>query len=123
MTYLFIFLGSGLGGALRYFISTSLHKISRISNFPIGTFSVNIIGCFLIGFLAHFLADKGFSAHNKTFFLIGLLGGFTTFSSFNYETLSLLKDGQYFFAFANALLQVAIGLGAVWLGTVIARFV
>ena len=123
MSFLLIFLGSGLGGLFRFLVSVGIHKFTNISQFPVGTFVVNILGCFLIGLLTNLLDVKGFATYHKHFFLIGLLGGFTTFSTFNFETVSLITDGQYMYALTNATLQVVFGIIAVWLGILVVRFV
>ena len=124
MTYFLVFLGAGLGGVMRFLISSNLQKALSDWGFPIGTFFVNLSGCLLIGFLAQLMEFKNFPQNEfRAFFLIGILGGYTTFSSFGYETLALIKSGEYLYAGLNALLQVALGLVCVWLGSILAKFV
>lgn len=122
MTYLTIFLGSGLGGVLRYLMSLTVQRLANGWLFPVGTLSVNILGCLIIGFLGQLMEAKGlFPGNQRIFLLIGLLGGFTTFSSFGYETIQLLRDGELLFAVLNVVLQVVLGLLAVWFGFVLGR--
>lgn len=124
MNYFLVFMGAGLGGVMRFLISTNVQKALSSWGFPIGTFFVNLSGCFLIGFLAQLMEMKNFPQNEfRAFFLIGILGGYTTFSSFGYETLALIKSGEYLYAGLNAVLQVVVGLLLVWLGGVVAKFV
>lgn len=121
MLYLLVFIGAGLGGIMRYFCSTSLHKIFGLG-FPIGTFTVNMIGCTVIGLIAHLAETKSYlSPELRTFLVVGVLGGYTTFSSFGYETVTLLRDGHITLAMLNAGGQVVLGLVCVWLGMQVAR--
>ena len=122
MTYFLIFFGAGLGGVLRFLLSTTLPTAVTGWIFPIGTFCVNMTGCLLIGFLAQLMELKSIPQNEfRAFFLIGLLGGYSTFSSFGYETLQLVKSGEYLYASMNAVLQLALGLFFVWLGSILAR--
>lgn len=123
MSFLLIFIGSGIGGVLRFLLGSFVQTSSNWI-FPIGTFSVNLLGSILIGFLAQLAESKGlFPGDLRLFVFVGLLGGFTTFSSFGYETLQLLRDGQVLYAVLNAVLQVVLGLAFVWLGMVLGRLV
>jgi CrcB protein len=122
VSYLLIFIGSGLGGIFRYLLGTTVQRLAGSWVFPIGTFCVNLIGCFFIGFLSHLAESKGlFPREQRLFIFVGLLGGFTTFSSFGHETVQLLKDGYFLYAFFNASFQVLFGLTCVWLGYVVGR--
>jgi len=122
MGYLLVFLGAGLGGVFRYVMSTSVHRLSGGWIFPTGTLSVNLLGCLLIGFLAQLSESRGvLMGDARLFVFVGILGGFTTFSSFGYETVQLMRDGEFFYALMNAVLQVVLGLACVWLGYVLAR--
>jgi CrcB protein len=124
MSYLIVFIGAGLGGVLRYLMSPAVQNLSKDWSFPIGTFSVNMLGCFVIGFLGQLAESKGlFQGDTRLFLFVGMLGGFTTFSSFGFETFQLLRDGQILYAMLNAVLQVAIGLLLVWAGWVLGRVV
>ena len=123
MVYLLIFLGSGIGGVLRFSLGMAVQRLANGWLFPVGTLTVNVLGCFLIGFFAQILEAKGLPENIRFFLLIGLLGGFTTFSSFGYETLQLLRDGQLIYAIGNVISQVVLGLLFVWVGYVLGRLV
>jgi CrcB protein len=122
MSYLLIFLGAGLGGVFRYLMSPAVQRLCNGWIFPLGTLSVNVLGCFIIGFLAYLSESRGtLQGDTRLFLFIGVLGGFTTFSSFGYETMQLLREGENLLALANILLQVVVGLAAVWLGMLCAK--
>lgn len=107
---------------LRYFTSTTLQKLINPGFFPIGTFCVNMIGCLLIGFIAQLSEARAvFSPEFRIFLLVGVLGGFTTFSSFGYETVQLIRNGEILLALANAVGQLILGLIMVYIGYVLAR--
>lgn len=120
---LWIALGSALGGVTRYWISGWVaHRFGE--SFPWGTLLVNVSGSFLIGFIATVSDPDGrFLLHPRTreFLMIGVLGGFTTFSSFSLQTLRLAQDREWLYAGLNVVLSVALCLLAVWLGHVAAR--
>ena len=107
MHYLWIAIGSALGGS-RFALSQSLAS----ATFPWGTLSVNILGCFLIGIFAATLEAQPW----RQFLMIGLCGGFTTFSSFSLETINLLRDGQPLRAGAYIAASVLLCLLAAWAG-------
>jgi len=91
---LFVGLGGALGSMARYLISGWVQAVVKSINFPFGTLTVNLIGCFAIGFLAQLAETRGvFTSEARAFTFIGLLGGFTTFSSFGHETLNLARGG------------------------------
>ena len=114
---LFVGVGGFIGSVLRYKISTLLLLHSTRLGFPLGTLCVNIAGCFFIGILAGLSIRGSFIGPASGLLLVtGLLGGFTTFSAFGLETLTLLKSQKMGFAVANALLSLCLGLIAVWLG-------
>ena len=111
-----IFLGSGLGGLLRYGMQGGIQRFAG-GSFPAGTMGVNVIGCFVIGVLAAAFAGPVLIREEYRFgLMVGLLGGFTTFSSFGLETLMLLNDGQWRLAAVNVLASCALGFLAVWGG-------
>src|SRR6266540_5931559 len=90
---IFVALGGALGSAFRYLLSTWTQTVSKSIDFPYGTLTVNLIGCFVIGFLAQLAEERGvFTSESRAFVFIGILGGFTTFSSFGNETINLLRD-------------------------------
>lgn len=123
-----VFLGAGLGGLFRFLLSTNAQKFAAgLSGsvsfvFPVGTFLVNMIGCFLIGFIAQMAETRAFlQGDTRLFLTVGILGGFTTFSSFGYETMALIRDGEMLLALGNAAGQLILGLFFVWLGMVIGK--
>ena len=115
-------LGGFIGSAGRYLVGGWVHRAWPLSSFPLGTLVVNVSGCFLIGLLAALVEVRQlFGPDLRVFLLIGLLGGFTTFSSFAYETLALLRDAELGRALANVAAQVVLGLGAAWVGYALVR--
>ncbi len=121
---LFVGLGGALGSMARYLISGWVQAVVKSINFPFGTLTVNLIGCFAIGFLAQLAETRGvFTSEARAFTFIGLLGGFTTFSSFGHETLNLARGGEIWGALSNIGLNVVIGLFAVWLGRTVAYLI
>ena len=89
---------------------------------PMGTLSVNVIGCLLAGLLGGLLETRiVLSADQQLFFFVGILGGFTTFSAFGYETFNLLRTGHQLAALANIAVQLVLGIGAVCVGHWLAR--
>lgn len=124
-TYLWIALGSALGGMARYGC-TELVAAYAGSDFPWGTILVNIIGSFVIGAFATLTAPDGrwlVSPNAQRFVIVGILGGYTTFSAFSYQTLELLRAGEPGRAIANIALSLALCLAAVWLGHAVAASV
>jgi len=123
MEYLWIALGSAFGGMTRYWLSGVIAQ--RFGEaFPAGTLIVNATGSFFIGFVAA-LSDPGgrmlMSVTARKFIMVGVLGGYTTFSSFSLQTLNLARDGEWLSAGANVSLSVVLCLVAVWLGHVAAE--
>jgi CrcB protein len=114
--------GSFLGGILRYAFSTWVHRVLDNPWFPYGTLSVNAMGCLVIGFLSGLAETRmAFTPEVRLFLFVGILGGFTTFSSFALETFSLARDTQNTAALINIGLQLILGLLAVWIGNVSAH--
>ncbi|PWB82690.1 MAG: fluoride efflux transporter CrcB [Methylocystaceae bacterium] len=125
MTYLWIMLGSALGGGARYWFSGFV--ANRFGEtFPWGTVLVNVSGCFVIGFFATLTEPEDgrlfVDSELRQFVMVGLCGGYTTFSSFSLQTLNLLRDGETMEAVANVGLSVVLCLLAVWFGHVVAAF-
>jgi fluoride exporter len=119
--WLAIAAGGAIGALLRYWVSTGTHALLG-RGFPYGTFTVNVLGSLLMGFLYVWLLDRVVTGPVvRAFLLIGLLGGFTTFSSFSIESLNLIEAGQLFKALANVLLSVTLCIAAAGLGVLIAR--
>jgi len=124
MAILLVGLGSLIGGILRYGLSTWVHRVLDNPWFPYGTLAVNAAGCLLIGFLAGMAETRTlFSSDVRLFMFVGILGGFTTFSSFALETFALARDTQTLAALLNIALQLALGLVAVWMGNALARVI
>lgn len=118
MSYVWIALGSALGGLARYGASGWVAR-QWGETFPWGTVLVNISGCFLIGVIACFAATEGrvwMSAWQREFLMLGFCGGYTTFSSFSLQTLNLLRDGDWLRATLNVVGSVLGCMIAVWLG-------
>jgi CrcB protein len=121
---IYVSLGGFIGAALRYLTSGVIGRFMPQTSFPYGTFVVNILGCLLIGVLAGVAESREiFTTTSRAFLLTGILGAFTTFSTFSYETMGLFQSGQTSPAFANLALQVVLGLAAVWVGVQFTRFV
>lgn len=113
-------LGGFLGAIGRYWLSGVAQRLS--DRFPIGTLSVNLLGSFFLGLLATLFLEKVFvSQELRLFVLVGLLGAFTTYSTYSLETLNLLRSGEYYWAGVNVLGNVLGTLIAVWAGVVIAK--
>ena len=116
-----ILFGGGAGSLLRYFVSTAI--ASRIgARIPwFGTLVVNVSGCFIIGLLMTLLTERWQPHPNWRFLLVvGFLGGYTTFSTFEYETFRVAQDGARWMALLNVISSVVLGYVAVWIGAVIA---
>lgn len=117
-----IAVGGAVGSVLRYLLSTTVYLwLGR--GFPYGTLAVNVLGSFVMGFLAMFLLERfvELAAELRGLLLIGVLGGFTTFSSFSVETLGLLENGELSKALLNVGGSVVLCLIAVWLGAKVGR--
>lgn len=113
-------LGSSIGGMLRHVLAESIQQKLQ-STLPFGTFTINVIGCFLIG-IVFGLFDRGnLSQEWRLFLATGLLGGFTTFSAFSMETVNLLRDGQYWSVMTYVAGSVVIGLLATFAGISITK--
>jgi CrcB protein len=116
--------GGFIGSILRYLVGGYVQQYSKSISFPYGTLAVNIIGCFIIGFLAQLAESRGvFTSEARLFVFIGILGGFTTFSTFGNETFNLMRDTQMLSAFANISANVIIGVLAVWLGRTVSYLI
>jgi CrcB protein len=113
--------GGCIGSVLRYLVSGWVQERSDSIVFPYGTAAVNLSGCFVIGLLSWLVEVRSlFSPETRAFLLIGLLGGFTTFSTFGNETLALLRNGRVEIAMLYAGVHVIIGVGMVWVGRLVA---
>ena len=119
---LIVALGGAIGSVARYWMSGGVARLFG-ETFPWGTLLVNVSGCFIIGLFATLTGTEGrwmVAPSLRTFFMIGVCGGFTTFSSFSLQTLSLVRDGEWLFAGLNVLGSVALCLIFVWLGHLLA---
>ena len=125
MNYIIVFIGGGIGSILRYLVTTVTKNFTSIS-FPFGTLTVNIVGSFLMGIVTALLINK-IIVNNESIRLllaVGFLGGFTTFSSFSIETITLIEKHEIFYAIANVMTNVAFSLVAAYCGlTLIRNFV
>ncbi len=112
--------GGAIGALLRFWVSSSMYALLG-RDFPYGTLIVNVWGCFLMGFLSIFMLERFISAEWRVALLIGLLGAFTTFSTFSLETLTLLQGGEQTKALLNIFISILLCLLATWLGMSLAR--
>ena len=118
---LWVGFGGFFGSIGRYLLSGYIQHLMKGTGFPYGTLVVNLIGCLLIGFLSQWVGARGFlSPETRLFLFMGLLGGFTTFSTFSNETMNLWQAGESVAALSNVAVHVVLGLGAAWLGHVLA---
>lgn len=120
MKVLLLITGGAIGSAFRYGVSMWVQQ-SLLHSFPFGILSVNIIGSFLIGFCWSSAEYFNFSVNVRAFLFTGLFGGFTTFSSFTLDTMSLMKIGEYKLAILNILASNILGLIAVFLGLLLGK--
>ncbi len=119
---LMVGLGGFLGSVLRYGAGEVMGRIPCSACPPLGTLFVNAIGCLLIGLLAGLAEARGILAvETRLFLLVGLLGGFTTFSTFGLESYELLRMGNWPLALGNVGAQVVVGLAAVWCGFLVSK--
>ena len=124
MNILLVGIGGALGSISRYLLGTWIQASSKSIDFPFGILVVNLIGCFVIGFLSQLAEARGvFTSETRAFVFIGILGGFTTFSSFGNDTINLWRDGDMFKAFVNIAANVILGLGLVYFGRTIAYWI
>jgi len=124
-TYLAVMLGGAFGTALRFGLS-NWFAVHYGETFPVGTIVVNVTGCFVIGVFAALTGPDGIflaSPLTRQVVMIGILGGYTTFSSFSLQTLNLCNGGEWMRAGWNVLVSVIFCLIAVWLGQVVASFI
>lgn len=124
MKYAFIvFFGGGIGAVTRYLLSSSIQKLFP-PDFPLGTFTVNILGCLIIGLLMTVFEDKFIVQPALRLLLtVGFLGGLTTYSTFSFETIALLQEGDYFHGLLNIFGTTISCLGATWIGIIIGKII
>ena len=122
IVYLWVALGGALGSVSRYWLNNLItDKVSAAAVFPLGTMAINITGSFVIGLIGALTSPEGrMDSQSRVFatqfFMTGICGGYTTFSSFSWQTLNLLRDREYLYAGGNVLLSVILCMIAVWLG-------
>src|SRR6266478_10237375 len=122
VNYLLVALGGALGSILRFWFSGLIGRHFG-ETFPWGTLLVNVSGSFVIGFFATLTGTEGrwlVGPHGRNFFMSGVCGGYTTFSSFSLQTLTLAREGEWLFAALNAIASFILCLIAVWLGDYLA---
>jgi fluoride exporter len=123
LKYLFVGIGGFVGSVARFWVGSYIGG-KMGARFPYGTFVVNISGSFLIGLVLTLMAEKtDWNPDLRYLIPIGLIGGYTTFSAFEYETFRLFQDGQLLTAALNVTLSVVIGFAGVWAGAVAAKII
>jgi CrcB protein len=120
---IYVGIGGGIGAVIRYLISIQSSK-SFNTNLPLGTLIVNVLGGFLIGAIMELSASTDLISPNlKLFLTTGIMGGLTTFSTFSYETITLINNGRYLMGFTNILLNLFLSLGGVVLSTLLCKVI
>lgn len=110
-------LGGFIGAILRYLVAGGVQALTQSVTLPYGTLTVNITGCFLIGIFSHLIEYQAvMTAEARLFLIVGILGSFTTYSTFSHETVNLLHDQKLFLAFLYLTAHIILGLSAVILG-------
>ena len=117
MNLILVFIGGGIGSVARYTVTTLVKNFTAVS-FPFGTLTVNVVGSFLMGIVTALIAGKWAvdSEPVRLLLAVGFLGGFTTFSSFSMETLTLIEKHEIFYALANIVTNMVLGLLAAYVG-------
>ncbi len=117
-------LGGFIGAILRYLVAGGVHTLAKTAFFPVGTMTVNVAGCLLIGIGGGLMESRQlFSPELRAFLFVGILGSFTTFSTFGLETFNLAKEGQWLASFGNVGISLILGLAAVLVGHMISRLI
>ena len=116
-----VFVGGGIGAAIRYWMYGAVQRWTG-STFPYGTFTVNALGCLVIGVLMASMEERFLINPSLRLFLtVGILGGFTTFSTFSYETVAMLHDAEYFYAAINICMTFITCIATTYIGTVVGK--
>lgn len=118
MIWLLVGIGGAIGSVARHALNHLIHQRTLTSPFPLATFVINVVGSMITGIIAGVLASERWHWPNdtKVLVIVGILGGFTTFSSFSLDTLALLREGHHEQALLNVAGQVLLSLAAVWAG-------
>ncbi|OOM07305.1 fluoride efflux transporter CrcB [Clostridium saccharobutylicum] len=120
---IYVGIGGGIGAIIRYLITKQSAGLFNC-NIPLGTLIVNVLGGFLIGMIMELSVSTDFISPNlKLFLTTGIMGGLTTFSTFSYETITLMNDGRYLLAFSNIFLNLFLSLGGVILSTLLCKVI
>jgi len=119
--FIYLSLGGIAGAVLRYVTSSMVNQIFGVS-FPFGTFSVNMLGSFLIGLLWGLSENLSISPNIRIFLFVGFLGSFTTFSTFALESLNYLRDNNARIAIVNLVISNILGIGLVFLGIILSKY-
>lgn len=121
LTLALVGVGGLIGASSRYAVGRWVNDMAGNPAFPYGTLAVNVVGCLLIGVLAGLAATRTIlGVDTRAFLIVGVLGGFTTYSAFGLETVELIRRGEFFVGLSNVVLQITLGLAAVWVGLKIA---
>lgn len=124
MPFLVVFVGAGVGGCLRHAVNLLAAALLAPASFPFGTMAINIAGSFVMGLVVEYFATRnGLPPHSRLFLTTGVLGGFTTFSTFSLDAALLYERGEIFAAVAYVLISVVVSLGAIFAGLALARLV
>jgi len=119
LQFLTVGVGGFIGAGLRFALGTAVHRALPAAIFPYGTMAVNVLGCLLIGFIAAW--RQPLEPGLRLFLMVGVLGGFTTFSAFALETLTLAQQQEHGLAFVNVAIKIVVTLAAVWAGFELGR--
>ncbi|GAB6907506.1 putative fluoride ion transporter CrcB [Desulfosarcina cetonica] len=116
--------GGCVGAILRYLVAGAVHRLAQTPSFPVGTMTVNVVGCFLIGIGGGLMESRQFfSPEWRAFLFVGIMGSFTTFSTFGLETFNLAKEGQWLSSCGNIGISLLLGLAAVFAGHLLSRLI